>query len=113
MKRVFLTLFWILTATALCSAQTTFYFPQIADGIQGGGFSWKTTLFITNPAAAGTAATTVQIEFTTSAGAAFNISFDGTGFTSSGNMVAMTISGGQTRRLVSTGTGGLVTGWAK
>jgi len=65
MKRVVWTLFWILTATVICSAQSTFYFPQIADGVQGGGVTWKTTVFITNPAAVGTASTAVQIDFTT------------------------------------------------
>jgi len=113
MKRVVWTLFWILTATVICSAQSTFYFPQIADGVQGGGVTWKTTVFITNPAAVGTASTAVQIDFTTSTGAAFNLQFDGTGFTVNGNSVTMTISGGQTRKLVSRGTGALAVGWAR
>ena len=57
MKRVFLILFGILTASGICSAQTIFYFPQIADGQQGGGIVWSTFIVITNPAATGTAMT--------------------------------------------------------
>lgn len=112
-KRALLTLVWIFTGIVVCSAQSTFYFPQIADGIQGGGITWKTTLLIANSAPSGTAATGVTIEFTTSGGAPFNIAFDGTGFTSNGNTVTMTISGGQTRRLVSSGAGALTVGWAR
>lgn len=112
MKRVLLTLVWILTATVVCSAQKTFYFPQIADGIQTDGVSWKTTLFITNTAAANASNGDVTITFTTSQGAPFGIAFTGTGFTSSGNTVSMTIAGGQSRKLVSTGAGALTVGYA-
>ena len=113
MKRVLLSVIWILTATVICSAQTSFYFPQVADGIQSDGISWKTTLFVTNPAVVGTANAAVTIEFTTSAGAPFNLSFDGTGFTASGNTVTFQISGGQTRKIVSRATGALAVGYAK
>ena len=61
MKRVLLSVIWILTATVICSAQTSFYFPQVADGIQSDGISWKTTLFVTNPAVVGTANAAVTI----------------------------------------------------
>ena len=112
MKRVLLTLVWIFTGTIICSAQATFYFPQIADGIQGDGVSWKTTLFIVNTAPANASNSNVTITFTTSQGAPFNIAFTGTGFSSTGNTVSFTIAGGQSRKLVSTGAAGLQVGYA-
>jgi hypothetical protein len=113
MKRVLFSLVWIFTATVICSAQTTFYFPQIADGIQADGISWKTTIFITNPGAAGAPPVDVTMEFTTSSGAPFNLSFDGSGFTSNGNTVTFSVTGGQSRKLVSKGSGPLTVGYAK
>ena len=110
MKRVLFSLVWILSATVICSAQTTFYFPQVADGIQSDGISWKTTIFITNT---GVAPADVKMEFTTSSGAPFNLLFDGSGFTSSGNTVTFQITGGQSRKLVSKGSGALTVGYAK
>ena len=58
MKRVFVTLTWILTATLICSAQTTFYYPHVANGVLG-AFTWKTTILLTNPASSGTASGTI------------------------------------------------------
>src|SRR5262245_16495704 len=110
MKRVLFSLVWILSATVICSAQTTFYFPQVADGIQSDGILWKTTIFITNT---GVAPADVKMEFTTSSGAPFNLSFDGSGFTSSGNTVTFQITGGQSRKLVSKGSGALTVGYGK
>jgi hypothetical protein len=112
MKRVLLTLVWILIATVICSAQTTLYFPQVANGIQSDGVSWKTTLFITNTAAANASNSNVTIAFTTSQGAPYDIAFTGTGFSSTSNTVSMTIAGGQSRKLVSSGAGGLTIGYA-
>jgi hypothetical protein len=114
MKRTVLILTWIFISTVLCSAQTTFYFPQIADGIQSDGITWKTTIFITNPAAAGTSTASGTITFTTSAGGPFSISFvDGSGATvGSGNTIPFSISGGQARKYVSSGSGALSVGYA-
>jgi hypothetical protein len=50
MKRFTLVVFWVITAAVLASAQTSGYFPQIADGVQGGGITWKMTIYVTNPA---------------------------------------------------------------
>ena len=50
---------WILTATMVCSAQTTFYFPHIANGVLGGTI-WKTTVLLTNPSASGAASGTIS-----------------------------------------------------
>ena len=58
MKRVLFVSLWILTAAMVCSAQTTFYFPHIANGVLGGTI-WKTTVLLTNPAASGAASGTI------------------------------------------------------
>jgi hypothetical protein len=55
----------------------------------------------------------VTMEFTTSSGAPFNLSFDGSGFTSNGNTVTFSVTGGQSRKLVSKGSGPLTVGYAK
>jgi len=112
MKRIPLVVFWILTAAILASAQTTGYFPQIADGVQGGGITWKTTIYVTNPAPSGTSAAAVSITFTASTGAPFNISFvDSTGAPAGTGSLSFTISGGQTQKFVSTGAGALSIGF--
>ena len=93
---------------------TTFYFPQIADGVQSAAVSWKTTIFITNPATAGSPPGTGTIRLTTSTGAPFNVGFvDATGASvGSGNTVPFTIAGGETRKFVSTASGTLGVGFA-
>src|SRR2546429_9779590 len=58
MKRVLISFIFVLAASAAASAQSfTYYFPQIAIG---GG--WRTTIFVSNASAAGTA--TGSITFT-------------------------------------------------
>src|SRR2546430_15925811 len=59
MKRVFWTVIWILTATFVASAQTTFYYPHIVNGAVG-PYILKTTILLTNPASAGTASGTIR-----------------------------------------------------
>jgi hypothetical protein len=88
-----------------------FYFPQVADGIQADGVSWKTTIFLANP---GGSTATGGIAFTTSAGSPFNISFvdEGGSSVSSGNTIPFSIPPGQSRKLVSTSTGSLSVGYA-
>jgi hypothetical protein len=110
MKRVPLILFWILTAAVVCSAQGTFYYPHVANGLLNGQSIWKTTIFLTNPASSGTASGTITFtqdnSTSASAGSAFNISFtDQTGApaNSSGNGINFSIPGGQTRKYISAG----------
>lgn len=125
MKRVPLVLFWILTATIVCSAQTTFYYPHVANGVLGGTI-WKTTIFLTNPALSGTASGTIT--FTKDncpggncaganpalAGSAFAISFlDQNGASAgSGNTITFSIPAGATRKYTSSGTGEYAGGFA-
>src|SRR5262245_44911221 len=102
MKRAFLSLVFLLISAVICSAQTTSYFPQVADG---GG--WRTTLLITNPASNGSNLASVTITFTKSAGTAFNLSFvDSSGTpVGGGNTLGFQVAGGQTRKFVSIGAG--------
>jgi hypothetical protein len=89
----------------------TFYFPQIADGTFPGGF-YTTTVFVTNPASSGTA--NVTITFTQSDGTAFNVGFvDSNGQkVGAGNVVSLTLAGGQSRKLLSTADLTIAVGFA-
>jgi hypothetical protein len=113
MKRFVVILLWIFSAAALASAQTTGYFPQIANGIQSDGITWKTTIYITNPAPSGSAPVSGTISFTASNGSPFNIAFvDSIGAPAgSGGTISFSITGGQTRKYVSTGAGALSIGF--
>ena len=119
MKRILLVLFWILTAALVCSAQTTFYFPHVANGVQGGAAVWRTTIFLTNPAASGGATASGTITLTQdnatggSAGSPFNIAFkDEAGLVTSGSVITFSIPPGQTKKYVSAGTGIYAGGFA-
>jgi hypothetical protein len=112
MKRFSLIVFWVLTATVLSFAQTTGYFPQIADGVQSGGITWRTTIYVTNPAPSGTSPAAVTITFTASTGAPFQIAFvDSAGTPAGTGSLSFTISGAQTQKFVSTGAGALSIGF--
>jgi len=122
MKRAFWTLLWILTATIICSAQTTFYFPHVTNGVLGGTI-WKTTIFLTNPAATGTASGTITFQ-KDSGGDNAGLSTAGTAFTTiafvdqdgaaagSGGTITFTVPAGQTRKFTSTGAGAYSGGFA-
>jgi hypothetical protein len=111
MKRALLSLLWILGVTSICSAQNTFYYPHIANGVLGGSTVWKTTIFLTNPASSGTATGTITFTrdnaIAGGAGAPFStISFvDENGATSTGATISFSIPGGATRKYTSTGGG--------
>src|SRR5919201_1821229 len=105
MKRIPLIVFWVLAATVICSAQTTFYYPHVANGVLGANI-WKTTIFLTNPAASGTASGTITFsqENTANLGAAGSV-FGGITFVDqdgapagSGGTITFSIPGGQTRK---------------
>lgn len=103
----------VVGLTAGSFAQTTFYFPQIADGNFGGGY-FTTTLLVTNNGSAGAA--NVAMTFRRSDGSPFNLGF----VDSANNPVAMagnvlsinSLAQGQSRVLVSTAAGGLGVGFA-
>jgi hypothetical protein len=116
MKRVLLTAIWILAATLTASAQSSFFFSHVLNGVTG-TITWKTTIFLTNSGSSGTA--TGAITFTQdhsdsiSAGSSWPIALtDETGFTTTSSTFTFTLPPGATRKFVTTGPGGLVSGFA-
>jgi len=121
MKNASLAFVFILVMATVGFGQTTFYYPHVANGVLGGNTIWKTTIFLTNPAAIGTATASGSITFmqdnpndSTAAGTAFTISFtDENGAPAgSGNTIPFQIAGGQTRKFTSTGAGSYAGGFA-
>ena len=113
MKRSVLTLVFVLSTAVAASAQTTFYFPQVANGFFGNQF-FKTTILLTNPAAVGSAAVSGSITFTQSDGTALNMPFVDTAGApvGSGNTIPFQLAGGQSRKFTSTGSGAGTQGFA-
>lgn len=118
MKRIPLTIFWVLALTLICSAQTTFYYPHVANGVLGANI-WKTTIFLTNPAASGTASGTVAFAQDSANLSAAGSVFSGISFVDqdgapagSGGTITFSIPGGQTRKYTSSGTGTYAGGFA-
>jgi hypothetical protein len=116
MKRVLLIVIWILGTTLLASAQTSFFYPHVVNGVVG-ATTWKTTILLTNPASSGTA--TGAITFTQdnidpiSAGWSWRITLtDETGYTTTSSVFTFTLPPGATRKYVSTAPGGFVSGFA-
>jgi len=124
MKRVFWIVSLILTAATLSSAQTTFYYPHIVDGVLSGDH-WRTTIFLTNPGPPSSVATgTIKffLDTTTSANSAQNPQLAGLPFAitlkdesntvTSSNSVSFSIAGGQTKKYVSAGSSSYKGGFA-
>lgn len=117
MKRIVLVACWILAFAMIASAQTTFYFAHVADGVQGSGagaITWKTTIFLTNPSSSGTASGTITFQQDTGgtnlgqSGTVMNIGFVDENGTPVSAPIAFSISGGQTKKYVSTGASAYV-----
>src|SRR5690349_18074102 len=75
MKRLLLITLWVMAAATVASAQSVFYFPQIANGQQGGGIVWTTGIAITNSGQPGADTATGAITFQQNDGSAFNVAF--------------------------------------
>jgi hypothetical protein len=109
MKRGLLSIVFILSASAVGSAQQiTYYFPQLAIG---GG--WMTTIFVSNTMAKGTGAATIM--FTRSDGTPLMSNwFDemGNNATRGGNAIAVQLAPGESRKFTSAGDIPLTTGFA-
>jgi hypothetical protein len=109
MKRVLLTVALMIATSSVCSAQFTYYFPQVAIG---GG--WKTTIFISNASAPGSMASGV-ITFTKSDGSPFTANWTdeaGNLVGGGGNTIPFSLASGESRRYMSTGDIPLTTGYA-
>ena len=116
MKRVLLALSWILTVTLIGQAQTTFYYPHVVNGVQG-SVIWKTTILLTNPASAGTVSGTISFTRDNSnlsvAGTPMTLTLtDESGATATQSSFTFSIAPGGSRKLVSSGTGQFMGGFA-
>lgn len=102
---------------AAATTSQTLYFPQVANGVLGAQ-TWKTTIFLTNPASTGTASGTItftkESATLSDAGSPFNLNFtDETGQSASGgNQIAFQIAAGQSHKYTSAGTGTYAGGFA-
>jgi hypothetical protein len=109
MKRILHSLVFIISASAVGSAQSfTYYFPQIA-----AGDGWRTSIFISNATAAGVAEG--SITFTTSAGAPFAANWVdefGTNVTGGGHVIGFQLAPGQSRKYTAVGDLPLTVGYA-
>jgi hypothetical protein len=104
MRKPLLVSFFVLAGVLTASAQSpTFYFAQIADGQEGGGFFWKTTIYVTNPSSTG-GPISGSITFGTAAGQPFNLAFtnEQNQQVGGGNTLAFQVAPLQTRKFVST-----------
>ncbi len=74
MKNVFWSLVFVFSAAGICSAQTTLYFPQFADGSQGDIY-WGTIIEVTNPASPGSSPAFGSISLKRESGAVMDVTF--------------------------------------
>jgi len=117
MKRSFWICLWILSATVLASAQTTFYFPHVANGVVGAS-QWRTTILLTNPGSATASGTVVLTQDNADLGLG-GAPFVGIGFVDqdgapagSGGVITFSVAAGETRKYTSTGVGPYAGGFA-
>src|SRR6478672_7617264 len=103
MKRVFWIVAWMLGTTLVASAQTSFFYPHVVDGVLGSTI-WKTTIFLTNPSSA---TATGAITFTQdnnspfAAGSSWQITLaDETGLTTTSSVFTFALPPGASRRYV-------------
>lgn len=111
--RFVLTSFLLIGFATVARAQTTVYFPQIADGTFAGGF-FTTTILVSNNGSSGAA--NVTITFTQSNADPFTPGFvdsQNNPVGLAGNVLSITaLAEGQSRKLISTAGSGLTVGFA-
>src|SRR5262249_22027934 len=115
MKRVPLIAAWMLGTTLLASAQTSFFYPHVVDGVLG-ATTWKTTSLMAHSSSA---TATGAITFTqdsndpSAAGSPWQIPLaDETGSTTTSSVFTFTLPPGAVRKYVSSATGALNSGFA-
>ena len=114
MRKTALSFFWIVAAVTACSGQSTLYFPQIADGAQGGGINWISCLGLTNTASPGAPAATGSITFTQDNGSPWSLALiDETSQpVGTGSTISFQLAGAETRFYCTTGVSPVATGFA-
>jgi hypothetical protein len=115
MKRVPLIAAWMFGTTLLASAQTTFSYPHVVDGVLG-ATTWKTTIFLANSSSA---TATGAITFTQdnsdpfAAGSPWQITLaDETGSATTSSVFTFTLPPGAVRKYVSGSSEALNSGFA-
>lgn len=108
MKRVLLSLVFIVALSAAASAQSfTYYFPQVAVGA-----GWRTTVFLSNATAS---PATGSVTFTQNDGSAFASNWtdeSGNNVTAGGNKINFSLGPGESRKFVSIDDRPLTAGYA-
>ncbi len=109
MKRVLFSIVFMLAVSSVGSAQSfTYYFPQIA---VGGG--WRTTIFISNASASGTASGSITFTKSDSSGFAANWTDEmGNNASGGGNTISFQLGAGMSRKYTSVGDMPLTVGYA-
>jgi hypothetical protein len=106
MKRIIWIGCWVFAFATISSAQTTFYYPHIVNGVLGSAL-WKTTIFLTNPAASGSASGTITFTQDNAtiggAGSSWNIPFTDESQVTTIGTITFSIAAGQTKKYVSGG----------
>jgi hypothetical protein len=118
MKRILSVVFCCLVTAATCTAQSTLYFPQIAEGVQTDGTQWGMIIAVTNPT---TTVTAFELDVMKDDGTPWTISWQQDGcFQESGNQssIICDLGPGHTALFISPGESGhsttpLQTGSAK
>src|SRR5688572_14555581 len=118
MNRVLLAFLWIIGAAAICAAQSTIYYPHIVNGALG-GHNFKTTIFLTNPAANGGGAVSGTVAFKSdganlgATGSELSLTVTtGSGQVLTGTSIPFQLTGGQSLKLATSGSGAFVMGFA-
>jgi hypothetical protein len=108
MKRVLLSMVFLMAASVVASAQSfTYYFPQVAVGA-----GWRTTIFLSNATASPASGT---VTFTANDGSAFASNWtdeSGNNVTNGGNTIQFSLNSGESRKFVSVDDRPLTDGYA-
>src|SRR5262245_7793410 len=113
MKRLLVAAFLIVLGAMTASGQaTTFYFPQIAVGVQEGGIAWQTSIYITNPGAAGSPAVSGTVTLSGPNAVPLSLVFVNEAGGQVSSPIPFQIPPGQTRKFVSVGDVPLTVGFA-
>jgi hypothetical protein len=116
MKRVFPTLVLILLAATIASAQTTFYYPHVVNGVQG-SVIWKTTILLTNPSSTTATSGVISLSADNSspeaAGSPMSLNMtDQNGGSATSSTFTFSLPPDGTTRLISDGAGQFLSGFA-
>src|SRR5215467_7868410 len=115
MMRVPLIAAWMLGATLLASAQTSFVYPHVVDGVLG-ATTWRTTIFLANSSSAtatGAITFTQDNNSSLAAGSPWQITLvDEMGLPATSSVFTFTLPPGAIHKYVSSAAEGFTSGFA-